>query len=202
MLARVTVRLAPQAELHQWDRHWRWFRESGRGNALQERTLVVCRERRQQRDLRIAARGASLKLVDKVASGGERPVSVTTHGNLLYVLNGGGVNNITGFSIGEWGRLKPIPGSSKPLSAAATGPAQVEFDPSGETLVVTEKATNKIDLYRIEGDLAQGPLVRNSNGMTPFGFAFSRRGTLIVSEAFGGAPDAAPFPPTIWMMAR
>jgi len=138
-----------------------------------------------------AARGASLKLVDKVASGGERPVSVTTHGNLLYVLNGGGVNNITGFSIGEWGRLKPIPGSSKPLSAAATGPAQVEFDPSGETLVVTEKATNKIDLYRIEGDLAQGPLVRNSNGMTPFGFAFSRRGTLIVSEAFGGAPDGS-----------
>lgn len=138
-----------------------------------------------------AARGTALKLVDKVSSGGERPVSVTTHGDLLYVLNGGGVNNITGFHIGEWGKLRPIPASTKALSAASTGPAQVEFDPSGDTLVVTEKATNKIDLYRVEGDIAQGPIVRNSNGMTPFGFAFSRRGMLIVSEAFGGAPDAS-----------
>jgi 6-phosphogluconolactonase len=136
-----------------------------------------------------AAHGASLKLVDKVSSGGERPVSLTVYGDLLYVLNAGGVNNITGFKIGEWGKLAPIPGSTKPLSAAATGPAQVEFDPSGDSLVVTEKATNKIDLYTVEDGIAQGPVVRDSNGMTPFGFAFDRRGHLIVSEAFGGAPN-------------
>jgi 6-phosphogluconolactonase len=136
-----------------------------------------------------ATRGTSLKLVEKVSSGGQRPVSVTTHGDLLYVLNAGGVNNITGFSIGEWGKLTPIAGSTKALSAAATGPAQVEFDPSGEALVVTEKATNKIDLYTLEDGIADGPVVRDSNGMTPFGFAFDRRGHLIVSEAFGGAPN-------------
>jgi len=28
-------------------------------------------------------------------------------------------------------------------------------------------------------------------GATPFGFAFARNGTLVVSEAFGGAPDAS-----------
>lgn len=128
-------------------------------------------------------------LVDKVASGGTRPVSLTVHGDLLYVLNGGGANNITGFSIGEWGKLTPIANSTKPLSAAATGPAQVQFTPDGDALVVTEKATNKIDIYAIEDGIANGPAVRDSNGVTPFGFAFDKRGHLIVSEAFGGAPN-------------
>src|SRR5262249_56044059 len=32
---------------------------------------------------------------------------------------------------------------------------------------------------------------QSSSGMTPFGFAFNRRGTLIVSEAFGGATGAS-----------
>ena len=37
-----------------------------------------------------------------------------------------------------------------------------------------------------------GPIVVNpSSGATPFGFAFSRSGVLVVSEAFGGAPDAS-----------
>ena len=131
------------------------------------------------------------RLVDKVSSGGTRPVSLTVHGDLLYVLNGGDTNNITGFNIGEWGKLSPIPNSTKPLSTAATGPAQIEFTPDGDTLVVTEKATQKIDLYTVEDGVANGPAVRNSNGVTPFGFAFDKRGNLIVSEAFGGAPNQA-----------
>ena len=56
---------------------------------------------------------------------------------------------------------------------------------------MTEKATNKIDLYAVEDGIASGPTVRNSNGVTPFGFAFDKRGHLIVSEAFGGAPNQA-----------
>jgi 6-phosphogluconolactonase len=136
-----------------------------------------------------AVRASGLTLADKVSSGGQQPVSLTVHDDLLYVLNAGGVNNITGFSIGESGKLTPIANSTKPLSAGATGPAQVQFDPDGEVLVVTEKATNKIDLYTVEDGLASGPLVRDSNGMTPFGFAFDRRGHLIVSEAFGGGAN-------------
>jgi hypothetical protein len=35
------------------------------------------------------------------------------------------------------------------LSADATGPAQVSFDKTGETVIVTEKATNQIDTYTV-----------------------------------------------------
>jgi 6-phosphogluconolactonase len=131
------------------------------------------------------------RLIDKIGSGGTRPVSVTVHDDVLYVLNAGGDNNISGFRIGEWGKLAPIANSTKPLSAPASGPAQIEFTPDGDTLVVTEKATNKISLYAVEDGVANGPAVRDSVGMTPFGFAFDGRGRLIVSEAFGGAPGQA-----------
>jgi 6-phosphogluconolactonase len=71
------------------------------------------------------------------------------------------------------------------------GPAQIEFDPSGDVLVVTEKATNAIDTYTVGRDgRASGPDVFASAGQTPFGFAFAGDDTLIVSEAFGGTASA------------
>ena len=55
-------------------------------------------------------------------------------------------------------------------------------------LVVTERATSMIDTYVVGKDgLASGPDVHPSSGVTPFGFAFTQQGALIVSEAFGGA---------------
>jgi 6-phosphogluconolactonase len=57
---------------------------------------------------------------------------------------------------------------------------------------VTEKATSMIVKYRVGFfGYAGGPNAQPSAGETPFGFAFDRRGRLIVSEAFGGAPDAS-----------
>ncbi|MCI0683992.1 MAG: lactonase family protein [Gemmataceae bacterium] len=134
----------------------------------------------------------SLTLADVESSGGMMPVSLTIDGDLVYVLNGGGAGNITGFVLHD-GDLGPIPGSTRPLSGAAmTAPAQVQFSPGGDLLVVTERATSLIDTYLVGADgLAEGPMVHGSNGTTPFGFGFTRRGTLIVSEAFGGAPDAS-----------
>lgn len=130
-------------------------------------------------------------LVDRVASGGDRPISLTVHHRLLYVLNAGS-ETITGFTVGSDGSLSPLAGSTRPLSGAGVGPAQVEFSPDGRLLVVTEKATSLIDTYTVGRDgLASGPLVQASEGTTPFGFAFDRRGRLFVSEAFGGAPDAS-----------
>jgi 6-phosphogluconolactonase (cycloisomerase 2 family) len=135
-------------------------------------------------------RGTALDLVDVAGSGGDRPISVTVHGDLLYVLNAGGAGNVTGFTVSRRGHLSPLAGSTRPLSGSGTGPAEVSFDPRGDLLVVTEKATNLIDTYEVGRDgLADGPNAQASSGATPFGFAFDRRGRLIVSEAFGGATD-------------
>lgn len=134
-----------------------------------------------------------LTLVDKVSSGGVRPISLTVHENLLYVLNEGGTPNITGFTVSDTGELTPLPGSTQPLSGgSAADPAEVSFSSDGALLVVTEKAANLIDVYAVGSDGVAGPPTSNpSNGMTPFGFAFDQRNHLIVSEAFGGAPNAA-----------
>ncbi|CAG0989611.1 6-phosphogluconolactonase [Anaerolineales bacterium] len=137
-----------------------------------------------------------LTLVETVPSGGEIPISLTVDRKLLYVLHAGGrvggVDTITGFTIGTDGKLSPLPGSTKPLSADNTNPAQVGFTPDGDVLVVTEKATNIIDTYTVGKDgLASAPMPHPSAGTTPFGFAFGKRSQLFVSEAAGGAPDGS-----------
>jgi 6-phosphogluconolactonase (cycloisomerase 2 family) len=127
-----------------------------------------------------------------VASGGQTPISVTAHGDLLYVLNAGGSGGIAGFRLGTNGAPSPIPGSIQPLSSPAAGPAQIQFSPDGGLLVVTEKATNRISTYTVGADgVASGPNAQASAGQTPFGFNFNQRGDLVVSEAVGGAPGAS-----------
>lgn len=143
-----------------------------------------------------AVKRRGLKLVDKIDSGGLRPISLTVDRRILYVLNAGGSvgaeDNITGFKISRKGTLSPLPGSTRPLSADSTAPAQIAFSNDGEVIVVTEKATNNILVYTVEGcGYVDGPTVYASVGMTPFGFAFGRGSQLFVSEAFGGAPDAS-----------
>ena len=130
-------------------------------------------------------------LVARVSSGGTTPVSLTVHGDVLYVLNAGGSGNIAGFRIGATGRPTAIAGAVRPLSSVSAGAAQIAFDNDGEALVVTEKATNRISVYEVNRGLAHGPRSYPSNGLTPFGFGFDRRNTLLVSEAFGGQPNAA-----------
>lgn len=130
-----------------------------------------------------------LRLVSRTPSGGTRPISVTIHRRLVYVLNAGS-DSITGFTLSRQGTLDPLAGSTRPLSGAAVDPAQIEFNPGGDVLVVTEKATNQIVTYQVGLDGLPGdPQVEASAGQTPFGFAFGRRDQLFVSEAFGGAPD-------------
>jgi 6-phosphogluconolactonase len=124
-----------------------------------------------------------LKLTDKVKSDGITPISITMHGNLVYVLNAGGSGNIVGFQLNN-GKLTEIAGSIRPLSGGPTGPAEISFNPDGTVLTVTEKNTNKIDTYVVDNNgLTIGPIVQNSAGATPFGFAFDNKGQLIVSEA-------------------
>jgi 6-phosphogluconolactonase (cycloisomerase 2 family) len=136
---------------------------------------------------RMHRRGLALR--DVVPSAGDGPVSVTSDGRRAYVLNAGEPAGVSGFDIAGDGRLVPISGSSRPLSGAGAGAAQVELSPDGRTLVVTEKATNRIGTYPVAEDGSVGtPTFTASAGETPFGFAFDGRGRLYVSEAFGGRP--------------
>ncbi|MEZ4650047.1 MAG: beta-propeller fold lactonase family protein [Candidatus Eisenbacteria bacterium] len=89
-------------------------------------------------------RRGQLELMDTEPSGGTQPISVTAHGNLVYVLNAGVPNNIQGFHLAPNGDLMPIAGSERMLSGDDVGPAQVSFSPNGDYLVVTEKGTNAI----------------------------------------------------------
>ncbi|MGE5249630.1 MAG: lactonase family protein [Bacteroidota bacterium] len=138
---------------------------------------------------------AGLVLTDTESSGGMMPVSVASYQNLVYVVNAGGSGNIAGFMVASNGDLSPIAGSVQPASnggvGAAPGLAQISFTPDGAALVVTEKATNLIDTYLLTNGAAGAPVTHPSAGMTPFGFAFNKRGILVVSEAFGGAPGGS-----------
>lgn len=131
--------------------------------------------------------GAKLELISRVSSGGMQPISVTHADGLVYVVHAGGQPNITGFTVDCDGRLSPLPDSTRPLSGPAPGPAQIQFNPSGDVLVVTEKATSLINVYTLDRHgRAHGPEMYPSSGQTPFGFDFTPSGQLVVSEAFSG----------------
>jgi 6-phosphogluconolactonase len=122
-------------------------------------------------------------------SGGDQPISLTERRGLLYALNAGD-GTISGFRVAHDGSLSPLAGSTTPISGS--GPAEVEFSTGGNVLVVTNKNTNTIDTFTVGSNgLPGAALSQPSEGQTPFGFEFDKRGHLIVSEAFGGAPGAS-----------
>ncbi|MBA3718268.1 MAG: beta-propeller fold lactonase family protein [Actinobacteria bacterium] len=136
----------------------------------------------------------SLKLRSIVGSGGSTPNSITVRGDLVYVLNNGltGLGNITGFRLTDKSALVPIAGSTRSLSIAGSDPAEVSFTPDGDSLVVTEKATNRILTWSVGADsLPFGREVHDSAGVTPFGFDFTRDGTFVVTNAEQGTVGAA-----------
>jgi len=128
-----------------------------------------------------------LLFVDKVDSGGAFPVSLTVFHDLVYVLNAGASPNITGFYLNHRGRLVHLDDSTRSLGAG--GFAQVEFDPQGRRLVITDKANNAILVYEIgrHGLPDMVPTTWMSNGLVPFGVIFDERGHLLVAEAGSGA---------------
>jgi 6-phosphogluconolactonase (cycloisomerase 2 family) len=140
--------------------------------------------------------GDRLIAVDRVASGGTRPVSVTVRDNLLYVLNGGdasdGDSNITGFTVAEDGKLTALAGSTQPLIGRPDArPAQVSFTPGGTKLVVTERLNNVIDVVPLDQQGRAGiPIKTDSNGPGPFGFTFAGDDVLIVSQLGNSATSS------------
>ncbi|MBA2304108.1 MAG: beta-propeller fold lactonase family protein [Acidobacteria bacterium] len=155
--------------------------------------------------------GGGLTLTSRVASGGDRPISLTVSEDLLYVLNSGGSGNITAFDIGPGGGLTQLAASSRPFSTTASapcprpgdialdpdaqcnvaGPAQVQFSSGGHVLAVTERATSLILTYVVGDDGRATPagVYQGPANSTPFGFDFAKRGRLIVSNAFLDLPN-------------
>jgi 6-phosphogluconolactonase len=132
----------------------------------------------------------TLNLVGTYPSGGVQPVSITVNGSFVYVLNSGS-DTIAGFRINPNGSLSGITGSVQQLSGTGTGAAEIAFTPDGQQLAVTEKGTNKTDVFPVGSDgVAGAAVVTASHGVTPYGFAFDWAGHAIVSEAAGAEAGA------------
>lgn len=126
--------------------------------------------------------GASLTLVDMENSGGSSPTALAQIGGLLYVLNAGGNGNITGFRVTPNGKLHSIENSTRNLSGPSTSPTSIAFSPNGQFLVVTENATENVDVFRVHPDGRLSEVVANSTpGAKPFAAVFAPNGTLIVA---------------------
>src|SRR3989449_4555545 len=64
---------------------------------------------------------AGLALTSRIPSGGVQPISLTVHGNLLYVLNGGVSGNIAGFALDANGGAAAVPGARPALGGRESG---------------------------------------------------------------------------------
>ncbi len=134
-----------------------------------------------------------LSPVGNFSSHGVGPVSLSYHDGLLYVLNAANGSaqaaNVAGFRVDDEGNLHYIAGSNRPLSVAQPDPGQIQVDPSGRYLFVTEKLTNLLDVYRIgeDGRLSAATTVA-SVGTIPFALAFNpvNARQFIVTDAAGG----------------
>jgi 6-phosphogluconolactonase len=152
-----------------------------------------------------------LTYVDSEPSGGIHPVSLDSHGGLLYVLNqlvnalGEEGNDISGLSYNSAGNMTPIPGSTRALATpfksnngfgfAEPLASQVIFSPNGQELTVPERTSNKfegqLDTFAVEANGTPGPVNTSpSNAFIPFGLAWDSHGHLIVANA--GSPFVNP----------
>ena len=177
---------------------------NGSGGGLGNQGAVIIGDNDEDNDVLLAVNAGSgtissfkitgngLTLKSTVNSGGLTPVSITMHDDLVYVLNAGGMGNISGFRLNENNKLTPLANSARPLSSASAGAAQVSFVRNGHVLAVTEKATNKIITYTVDEWGRPGMMHSiTAASPTPFGFAPGRFGNIYVSEAVGGAANAS-----------
>jgi 6-phosphogluconolactonase (cycloisomerase 2 family) len=117
------------------------------------------------------------------------PKSIAEHDGLVYVL-GTALPSLAGFRMSDAG-LEPIDGSARMLPAESS-PAQIGFTPDGATLVVTQRGTDSIVAFSVQADGSLGdPSETASSGPTPYGFAFTSSGALVVTEAFRAEKGAA-----------
>jgi 6-phosphogluconolactonase len=131
----------------------------------------------------------SIEFRDRVHTGAA-PRSVAEHDGLVVVLNTG-EPNLAAFRLDAEG-IAPVEGGNQALSARDADPAQVAFSPDGSMVVITQRGTDSIVTYAVASDGTFGDSREiASQGPTPYGFAFTSGGTLVVTEAFRAEKGAA-----------
>ena len=139
-----------------------------------------------------AVRGERLERLQVIGSGGDFPVSLTVHGNLVYVVNARKGGSVQGFvRIGR--SLVRVPAWHRALGLDVTQtpefthtPGQIAFTPDGSRLIVTTKGNGSaIDVFTVQrsGAVSARPVVNSEPGTVPFGVSFGRDGSLVVAEA-------------------
>jgi 6-phosphogluconolactonase len=112
-----------------------------------------------------------------VSSDGIDPVSVTVHGDLVYVANQGsaaGGSNLSGFVLTPFGQLYPLPNSTVALPTGATA-GDVLFNGDGTKLIATLVGPSEIESYTVgwNGHLTAAPgSPFAGQGLGSFGSAF------------------------------
>lgn len=138
-----------------------------------------------------SVRGDRLARRQVIGSGGQFPVSIAIHGNLVFVLNAQGGGSVSGF-VRAGGFLIPVPAWHRALGLDpdqtprfTSTPGQVGFSPDGAHLVVTTKnGANTVDVFRVgKFGPSAAPVVTSLPGTVPFGFAFDGYGHLVLTEA-------------------
>jgi 6-phosphogluconolactonase len=129
-----------------------------------------------------------LTLVGRAASGGTRPVSVAVSHDVVYVLNA--VSGDIGIlRVGNDGSLALV--GTRDLGAGSDGAAAIRVSPDGQTLAVTKRVSRTIEGIAIARDGMLGaPIATPSAGVVPFGFDYTPRGQIVVSEAGSGSASS------------
>jgi 6-phosphogluconolactonase len=97
--------------------------------------------------------------------------------------NVGGSSNVVGFTLNAGGHLQQIPNSTRFLTTNNSGAASLAFSPDGQFLLVTERATNDIDVFHVQNDGTLTPIVVNpSPNPGAFSVTFAPNGAALVSE--------------------
>jgi len=139
----------------------------------------------------VAADG-SIELRERVHTGAA-PKSVAEHDGLVVVLNTGKPKpGLASFRLHADGSIAPVEGGDQALASSDADPAQVAFSPDGSMIVITERGTDSIETYEVAADGTFGASYTiPSQGPTPYGFAFTSGGALVVTEAFRAEKGAA-----------
>jgi 6-phosphogluconolactonase len=136
----------------------------------------------------VAADG-SIELRDRVRTG-DTPRSVTEREGLVVVLTTG-EPGLASFRLDAEG-IEAVEGGDQALEASDADPAQVGFSPDGSMVVITQRGTDSIVTYAVAANGTFGdPSEIASQGPTPYGFAFTSGGALVVTEAFRAEKGAA-----------